>query len=86
MKLLLSLLRSGNPCRGLFSRRSVWLVTCVVKRQEIFGEISIMSQYEVAADSADEARETILTHLRPSPERAGDDLVVIGQKLKAPGS
>jgi hypothetical protein len=43
--------------------RPTWLVTCVFKRQEIFGKVSTEASYEVAARTEEAARESVRSYL-----------------------
>lgn len=76
MNVLKSLLKRGNP-RALFSKSPRWLVTCVLRRQELFGELATKACYEVTAGSADEARDAVLAFLRQSQPQSRADLVVV---------
>lgn len=73
MKLLERLINQDDkPVRvgsALRYERPTWLVTCVFKRQEIFGKVSTEASYEVAARSEEEARESVRSFiLRTHPE------------------
>ncbi len=44
---------------ALLSERPIWQVTCVIKRQEVFGLISTEESYEVQATNEEKARESV---------------------------
>jgi hypothetical protein len=63
MKLLERLFNQDDtPVRvgsALLCERPTWLVTCVLKRQEIFGQVSTETSYEVAARTEEAARKSV---------------------------
>lgn len=70
MKMLDQMLhREDRPVHvgsALRFERPSWLVTCVIKRREIFGAVSTEAGYEVAASSEEEARNTVRSFLLQS--------------------
>ncbi len=73
MKLLERLFNQDDPPvhvgSALHFERPTWLVTCVVKRQEIFGQVSSEASYEVAARTEEAARKSVRSFvLRTMPD------------------
>lgn len=73
MKILDQLLhREDRPVHvgsALRFERPSWLVTCVIKRRELFGAVSTETGYEVAASSEDEARDAVRSYVLQSRPR-----------------
>lgn len=79
MKLLERLFNSDdNPVSvgsALLFDRPEWLVTCVIKRQESFGQISSEVRYEVAAATAERARKSVRSFVRRTQPHCSIDSV-----------
>lgn len=58
--------------RALLSEKPMWLVTCVIKKQEVFGQVSMEESYEVQAASEERACESVRSYLT----RSHPDLVI----------
>lgn len=73
MKMLDQLLRrEDRPVHvgsALRFERPTWLVTCVIRRRELFGAVSTEAGYEVAASSEDEARDAVRSFVLQSRPR-----------------
>lgn len=48
---------------ALVYERPTWRVSCVLKRQEVFGQVSTEARYEVAALTEEEARKSVRTYV-----------------------
>lgn len=49
---------------ALHFERPTWLVTCLIKRQEVFGQVSSEASYEVSARTEESARKSVRTFIR----------------------
>ncbi|HRH97150.1 MAG TPA: hypothetical protein PLB55_14510 [Prosthecobacter sp.] len=80
MKLLERLFDHDAPVQvgsALLAERPTWLVTCILKRQEVFGDVSIETSYEVAARSEEQARKSVRSFVRQSqPEFSIESMLV----------
>lgn len=64
--------------RALNSERPMWFVTCVLKKQEIFGQVSTEAGYEVQATSEEKARESVRSFVMQShPECSIESMDVV---------
>ncbi len=84
MKLLEQLFRHDDKPVSVGSalrfERPTWLVTCVFKRQEVFGKVFTEACYEVAASTEEAARESVRSYvLSTQPEGCIESLLATRQ-------
>jgi hypothetical protein len=76
---LLKPLLNGDALLRQVSRleRPLWLVTCVLKWREPFGNVSTETRYELTADTEDEARDAVRDFVRQSRPRCSIESIQI---------
>lgn len=66
---------------ALHFERPTWLVTCLIRRQEVFGQVSSEASYEVAARTEESARKSVRSFVRRTmPECSIESIQAVRQE------